>query len=158
MAPTSQNLRCCWVENIFDCSDADTDDDAHHDQTQFYEDCKTSALPVWAGRVVGKLGVQGVSSQGTLLYQMMLMMMVLLMMILLMMQGVLFQFTLFIFNDADDNDVDVEISSAFTTVVVLKETTTTNNDTNDKNIISWCISLWEKDYKFRRIWMFAIMY
>ena len=75
-----------------------------------------------------------------------------------MMQGVLFQFTLFIFNDADDNDVDVEISSAFTTVVVLKETTTTNNDTNDKNIISWCISLSEKDYKFRRIWMFAIMY
>ena len=154
MAPTSQNLRCCcWVENIFDCSDADTDDDAHHDQTQFYEDCKTSALPVWAGRVVGKLGVQWVSSQGTLLYQMMLMMMV-----VLMMQGVLFQFTLFIFNDADDNDVDVEISSAFTTVVVLKETTTTNNDTNDKNIISWCISLSEKDYKFRRIWMFAIMY
>ena len=55
---------------------------------------------------------------------------------LLMMHGVLFQCTLFIFNDADDNDVDVEISSAFTTVVVLKETTTTNNDTNDKNIIS----------------------
>ena len=53
----------------------DHDDDAHHDQTQFYEDCKTSALPVWAGRVVGKLGVQWVSSQGTLLYQMMLMMM-----------------------------------------------------------------------------------
>ena len=149
MAPTSQNPRCCWVENIFDFSDADTDDDAYHDQTQLFEDCITSALPVWAGRVVGKQGVQWVSSQGALfilndvvellmmvlfmmmqgVLSMMLMMLMLFMIILMMMQGVLFQGTLFILNDVDDDDVDVEISSAITTVVVLKETTTTNNKT-----------------------------
>ena len=105
MAPTSQNLRCCCsVENIFDCSDADTDDDAYHDHHQLYEDCITSALPVWAGRVVGKLGVQWVSSQGTLfiLNDVVELFMVLL---FVMMQGVLFQGTLFLFNDVDDVDV-----------------------------------------------------
>ena len=58
------------------------------------------------------------------------------MMMVMMMQGVLFQDTIFIFNDFDDVVVDVEISSAITTVDVLKETTTTNNNTNDNNIIS----------------------
>ena len=80
------------------------------------------------------------------------MMMILFMIILMMMQGVLFQGTLFILNDVDDDDVDVEISSAITTVVVLKESTITNND-----IISWCILLWEKDYKIRHIWMCVIV-
>ena len=58
------------------------------------------------------------------------------MMMVMMMQGVLFQDTIFIFNDFDGVGVDVEISSAITTVDVLKETTTTNNNTNDNNIIS----------------------